>query len=305
MSKIILLGISGFDRGLAQTWLGDLPNLKRMQGEGTWGKIGGTVPSDCAASWTSVFSGTREKRVSSLYNILPNLGQKVAILGIPLTYPPPRIPGGYSVASPVKPGFTWPKSLEGEIHGLVGGLVPDEDTAGSLPSGDKGGALERIRASDAKSFTLVKYFMGKKRCDCVLAVLEGAGEAASMSLEHRDQGLSPVPESGMLRDYYRWLDGQIGEVREALDPSTVLMIVSEGGSREAEGNEGFFCIAGPGIPSKGEYVGASLLDVAPTVLDVMDQGIPAEMEGVSISGKERSAEEEEALVQERLKFLGY
>ena len=46
-------------------------------------------------------------------------------------------------------------------------------------------------------------------------------------------------------------------------------------------------------------------DVAPTVLDVMDLEIPKEMEGVSISGKERTPEEKEALVQERLKFLGY
>jgi len=73
----------------------------------------------------------------------------------------------------------------------------------------------------------------------------------------------------------------------------------------ADGSFGYFCLAGPGIPANGEYKRASLLDIAPTVIDVMDLEIPEEMEGVSISGRERTPEEKEALVQKRLKFLGY
>jgi len=40
------------------------------------------------------------------------------------------------------------------------------------------------------------------------------------------------------------------------------------------------------------------------VLDVMDLEIPKEMEGVSISGKERTPEDDEK-VRSRLKALGY
>lgn len=50
-----------------------------------------------------------------------------------------------------------------------------------------------------------------------------------------------------------------------------------------------------------------MLDVAPTVLDVMDLEIPQEMEGKSILGEEKPARttEDEEKVRSRLKALGY
>ena len=75
----------------------------------------------------------------------------------------------------------------------------------------------------------------------------------------------------------------------------------------AHGFYGYFCIAGPGVPAKDEYVGATLLDVAPTVLDVMDLEIPKEMEGKSLLGNDKPAysPDAEKKVRDRLKTLGY
>jgi predicted AlkP superfamily phosphohydrolase/phosphomutase len=77
------------------------------------------------------------------------------------------------------------------------------------------------------------------------------------------------------------------------------------GGRGGEGFYGYFSLVGPGIPSKGEYEGASLIDLAPTVLDVLDLEIHEDLEGISLSGKERTREEQEAMIEDRLKFLGY
>ena len=50
-----------------------------------------------------------------------------------------------------------------------------------------------------------------------------------------------------------------------------------------------------------------MLDVAPTVLDVMDLEIPKEMEGKSLLGEEKPAHppEDDHKVRSRLKALGY
>jgi predicted AlkP superfamily phosphohydrolase/phosphomutase len=334
---------------------------------------------------------------------------------------------------------------------LVGEFLFEQGDEDPHPE-ERDRVFERICEIDEQRFTLVKHLLGKKQCDCVIAAFSGLHKLARLYNGGYDRNREQDPQRmSMLREYYRWLDRQIGEVRSALDPATVLLVVSvhnverldgeihinewliqngylsvsqypdeptaiadvnvewaktkawasgdsgqvyvnlkgreadgivdsaeyetlldelisrlkeipdENGNplntrlfkrheiysgpfsqyapdlfiafdgcrrkcgekvgfgsgslyssetapisaRGSDGLEGFFCIAGPGIPPKGEYVGASLLDVAPTVLDVMDLEIPGELEGVSVSGKKRTPEEEEALVQERLKFLGY
>jgi len=50
-----------------------------------------------------------------------------------------------------------------------------------------------------------------------------------------------------------------------------------------------------------------LLDVAPTVLDVMDLEIPQEMEGKSVLGEKKPARpsEDDEKMRSRLKALGY
>ena len=71
------------------------------------------------------------------------------------------------------------------------------------------------------------------------------------------------------------------------------------------GPYGFFSIYGPAIPNLGE-VSADLLDIAPTVLQLMGVPIPKDMEGKPLIGKERvfSAEDEKE-VRERLSKIGY
>jgi predicted AlkP superfamily phosphohydrolase/phosphomutase len=488
MPKMVILGLSGLNSELIARWQKDLPNIARMQQEGIWGKMKSTVPPTIPTAWASALSGrnpgifgfwdltyrddfsyreskvidcrTKDHRVSSLYNILSNLGQKVAVINVPVTWPPPRIPGGYSISCFLTPdltkGFTSPASLANEVRSLTGEYILDVSEPGmDYRRMEKGKALKKIYEMDAQRFILLKYFIGKKQCDAVFTVMMGADRMAHLFYRYADEkhrGYDPDPRyQTLLHDYYTWVDKQIGEVRQSVGEETVIFIVSdhsvqrsegsihtnewliregymtlseyppcltpfqelkvdwsktkawatgEAGqvyvnlkAREAEGIvdsadyeslldelisrlkdipdekgnalklrafkrheiysgpfaqyapdlfvsfdecrykvstmagfglgaihsfestqsqddgvnglDGYFCIVGPGIPSKGMYEGASLLDVAPTVLDVMDQKVPQDMEGVSLSGKKRTSEEEEALVQQRLKFLGY
>jgi predicted AlkP superfamily phosphohydrolase/phosphomutase len=76
---------------------------------------------------------------------------------------------------------------------------------------------------------------------------------------------------------------------------------------------GTFILAAPNCPLSGEYTGARLLDIAPTLLDLAGYEIPETMLGRSlVSGMEKktpgangSDSEGERTVHDRLAGLGY
>ena len=75
---------------------------------------------------------------------------------------------------------------------------------------------------------------------------------------------------------------------------------------------GMFLLAAPNCPLRGEYEGAKLLDIAPTLLDLAGYDIPPSMQGRSIvAGMEKKppegfgGDEKENIIRDRLAGLGY
>ncbi len=76
---------------------------------------------------------------------------------------------------------------------------------------------------------------------------------------------------------------------------------------------GMFILAAQSCPLRGEYRGAQLLDIAPTLLDLAGYEIPSTMQGRSlVAGMEKRppqgsprSEDKERIIRERLSGLGY
>ncbi len=74
---------------------------------------------------------------------------------------------------------------------------------------------------------------------------------------------------------------------------------------------GMFLLAAPNCPLRGEYQGAKLLDVAPTLLDLAGYEIPSSMQGRSlVAGMEKKSPggtsgSDEEIIRDRLSGLGY
>ena len=73
---------------------------------------------------------------------------------------------------------------------------------------------------------------------------------------------------------------------------------------------GAFILAAPNCPLNGEYDGARLLDIAPTLLDLAGYEIPETMQGKSlVAGMEKKTsgpdDEGEKEIHDRLAGLGY
>jgi hypothetical protein len=72
-----------------------------------------------------------------------------------------------------------------------------------------------------------------------------------------------------------------------------------------------FILAAPNCPLSGEYEGAHLLDIAPTLLDLAGYEIPESMQGRSlVAGMEKKGpggrdDEGDKLIHDRLAGLGY
>lgn len=89
---------------------------------------------------------------------------------------------------------------------------------------------------------------------------------------------------------YVWVDRQLESMLESIDGSTVVMVVSDHGHHAApeslvfsghheDGPPGILIAAGPGIRAGSQMAGATIFDIAPTVLAVMGLPVPEDFPG--------------------------
>ncbi|MBW1775669.1 MAG: alkaline phosphatase family protein, partial [Deltaproteobacteria bacterium] len=137
-------------------------------------------------------------------------------------------------------GRAWPKSLEDEIEALVGDYILDVGGPGeNYLTMEKETVQEQCYAMDAQRFTLLKHFMGKRQCDCVITGVLGPEKMSHLFYrffdgKHRQYSQDPQ-YSNVLHDYYVWIDQQIGDVRQALDDNTALFMFSDYGMQRLDG----------------------------------------------------------------------
>jgi predicted AlkP superfamily phosphohydrolase/phosphomutase len=269
MHKLVVLGVDGLDPDAVQAWLGDLPNLQKMQQEGVWGRIESTVPPAGPQAWISSRCGRNpgayglwgdtfrkdftydesesanskviDERVDCLYKLLPKMGQKVSLINVPITWPPPEIHGGYCVSGSVgkraEGGFTWPESLQQEVDTLVGEYLVDPFCASPnhrLTDTDE--IVQRIYQMDTQRWRLLRHFIQEKRCDYVLTVLNGIKFIYGLVREQADPDDSDLQIKHALHDYYTWVDLNLGQIRGSFDDDTVLIVYSPYSLKRSEGH---------------------------------------------------------------------
>ncbi|RLF02794.1 MAG: hypothetical protein DRJ59_02630 [Thermoprotei archaeon] len=120
--RVIVIGLDGGDWDILLPLVreGKLPNIKRLINRGIWGKLQSTIPPISASAWVSLFTGKnpgkhgifdfakvivtkngyRIKPVTSrdidslaIWDLLSMRGKRVAIINVPMTYPPWKVYG--------------------------------------------------------------------------------------------------------------------------------------------------------------------------------------------------------------------
>jgi len=272
LKKVVMIGLDGLNPDLVYQWKGELPNLSKLMEEGIHGNIKSTVPPITPQAWSCILTGknpghfgywdftyrddysygqselvnsrVRDERVDTIYKILSGYNKKVAIINVPVPYPPPEIPGGYSISSFMTPSlnkqFTHPASLKKEIEKIIGQYIIDASTSDmNFRQMDKEVVLKRIYDMDKQRFELTKYFIKEKKCDFVFTVIMGTDRMPHLFyryFEKNHRRYTPHPKYGSaLKNHYKFCDESMGEILNLVDEDTAMIVTSDHSLQRLDG----------------------------------------------------------------------
>jgi predicted AlkP superfamily phosphohydrolase/phosphomutase len=248
-----------FDR-----WLDNLPNIRSLVEQGIWGKLRSTDPPITVPAWMSMmtsknpgrlgFYGLRNRldysyekmatanstlvKEPTAWDILSTLGKRVILIAVPQTYPPKPV-NGEVVTCFLTPStdkqFTYPATLRDEVQRVTGGYILDA-VGFRADEEEKDNVLTTIYEMTEKRFRLARHMIRTRRdWDFFMMVEIGTDRIHHLFWKYTDpEHPKYVPGNkyeNSIFHYYQFIDARIGELLEAVDEHTTVMIVSDHGAR--------------------------------------------------------------------------
>jgi predicted AlkP superfamily phosphohydrolase/phosphomutase len=260
--------VIGLDCAAPELLLGDdrLPNIRRLMEAGAYGRLESVVPPITVPAWMCLSTsqdpgslgvyGFRNRKdhsydplsvVDSRWIGAPTIWDRIAmrggrsiIIGVPPSYPPRRI-NGICVGCFLTPdtrthAYTEPAAVRSQIESLVGDYPVDVK---QFRTDDKDRLRSEIVDMTRKHFQVVRHFLAHEPWDYFQLVEIGLDRVHHGFWKHHDPSHRlhdpESPYRDVVRDYYRLLDHEIGEVLGLLDEETVVLVVSDHGARPIEG----------------------------------------------------------------------
>jgi predicted AlkP superfamily phosphohydrolase/phosphomutase len=251
-------------------WRNELPNFKQLMDGGAYRELKSCTPAITVPAWSSMTSskdpGTlgfygfrnrsdytydgrfiatgsavKEKRV---WDILGEAGKQVIVVGVPQTYPIKPVNGhlisSFLTPSTTNPSIQWtfPATLRPEVEQLLAPEVYDVDVP-QFRSDDKEFLLKQIYDMTRKRFKVLRYLMEQKPWDFFMFVEMGVDRIHHALWAHHDpthpkhDPNSPFVHA--IRDYYRYLDQEVGTLLQRLPEETHIIVVSDHGVKKMDG----------------------------------------------------------------------
>lgn len=266
------LFVLGLDCAAPEILLGDarLVNFRRMMGIGSYGRLESINPPITVPAWMSLATsqdpgslgvyGFRNRRDYSYGNLeiasarsiqevsiwdqVAREGKQSIIVGVPPSYPPRKVNGVcvscFLTPDPSKNVFTYPASVQAEIAKRVGEYAVDVK---GFRTNNKDWLLEQIYAMSRKQFQVVADLMQNHPWDYIHFVEIGLDRLQHGFWQYHDpqhvlyERGNPYPD--VIRDYYLYLDYELGKLLELFDDDTLLLVVSDHGAQRLDGG---FCV---------------------------------------------------------------
>jgi hypothetical protein len=310
--RLLLVGWEAADWKFLHPLLdaGEMPTLHRLVEHGASGGLLSVAPQVQALQWASIATGKRawqhgvchptenssqHRQSAALWEILSHESRRSLVVGWPAThatrrgsaivvsdrYPEPTAPPGIKPWPPAAPGTYWPVEIGAKLDPLR--VSPAEIAADIIsryvPLWDKVdqkrdrrlGQLRVLLAGDFSYQSAVADLLGRKDWDfaavrfSALGGISQLGAAADEFQFYRN----------LVNGHYRMLDLMLSRLIELAGPEVAVMVVSNNG----RSSHGIFVAHGPGFSPDALLLGASILDVAPTVLTWFGLPIGDDMEG--------------------------
>lgn len=261
-SKMVIIGLDGgtftiIDPLIAE---GKLPNIARLIDKGARGPLASVIPPVTGPAWTSFMTGKEPGRhglfdfvkpipggygrevvnyshirARTIWSILSEAGLSVGLVGVPATWPPPKV-NGFVVTGMLTPGtdvtYTHPPELAAEIEEKYGPYTLDIWWQ-SYNKGQEDILLDDLIKCARLRWTVARDLLTERPCDVFMMVFEST-DRIHHALWHILDPRAPLDErDSRLRerivDIYSEIDKGIGEIVEAAGPEATVFLMSDHG----------------------------------------------------------------------------
>jgi predicted AlkP superfamily phosphohydrolase/phosphomutase len=263
---------------------GDIPNITKLRENGMWGPLESITPPITVPAWMCMMTskdpgtlgiyGFRNRKdhtyegltfatswavkEPTVWDLLSQAGKESIVMSVPPSYPPKPLKGvqiGCFLTPTNEADYTYPKELKAELLSEVGEYIFD---VRNFRTDNTQYILDESYKMTEQRFKAADYLLGTKPWDFFVMVEMGPDRLNHGIWSYIDPGHprfkpdNPYRES--LREYYRYLDGRIGDLLDKhADSDTVVLVVSDHGAKAMVGgvcfnewlmNEGYLALEG-------------------------------------------------------------
>lgn len=270
MRRLLVIGLDSVPPGfLFEQYRDRMPNLARILARSAYGTLRTIDPPITVPAWAVMFSGVdpgtlglygfRHRRPGSyrdtytptssllshpcLWDLLSRAGRRVAVIGMPPGYPPPRVNGIY-VSDFLTPDtatdIVYPAALLPEIRAAAGGEYRFDVT---FRADDRERVEREIFDMTRRRFAVARHLWGKERWDLFAMHEIGPDRIHHAFWKFFDpthpKYVKGSPFRSVAERYYALLDEEIGRLMEAVPEDVLVWFASDHGSKAMDG---CFCI---------------------------------------------------------------
>jgi predicted AlkP superfamily phosphohydrolase/phosphomutase len=262
-ARLLILGLDGKSWRLTQKLVADgrMPTLGKILAEGSSGPLYSTVPDVSPTAWASFMSGKNPGQhgvygfgmkvfgsyflepfssrgripVQSLWGALSAKGKRVAVINVPMTYPPEPVNGimisGFGTPDDTGNRFVYPPELIDELRSKLGPYILDVH----WNQYEKLGIPALIDANRKMTESRTKYgleILNRETWDLFMLAYVSTDRLQHCLWQYLEPEKPLTPEEQSIRtellDYYDYLDRCIADFMAAA-PDANVMIMSDHG----------------------------------------------------------------------------
>ena len=263
--RCFVIGLDGATFDLILPWVaqGKLPAMAQVLARGAWGQLRSTVPPMTGPAWTTFATGANparhsiydwvyrepgtynfvpataaNRRLPSLWSLLSAAGRRVAVVNVPMTFPPEPVNGLLISGLPTpskQVTFTHPPELAQEIERITGNYILYPDPGQAYSDAGVDAFLARLYQTTETRIKLVENLRGREAWDFFMVVFNGTDTVQHamwkfMSPAHPLHDPAKAAKYGdAILAFYQFLDRWLATQIASLPPDTVLMLMSDHG----------------------------------------------------------------------------
>ncbi len=260
MGRFLLIGLDGAEPSLVTRWMaeGRLPHLARLSRAGCFMRLQSTTPCATFPAWTTCVTGVNPgrhglfdftemrvgeyalrftnstfRRAPALWNTLSDAAKRVAVLGVPATYPPEPVNGvmvaGFDspVATSIDRSFVYPPDLYDAVRNW---RFADFQESNIGPGWHEHALASLLIKIDDKA-EIASRLYSREAWDFFMVVFSESDTVSHHFWPFHDADSPrhmPGP-SDAIRQVYERLDQAVGTLLNEAGPDTTVAIVSDHG----------------------------------------------------------------------------